>query len=155
MEDVRSSRYWVGAGALIGLLAALPLLAVQMADDAYIHARIVENLVANGQPAFNPGDLFKASSATGYVLLLAALSPVFGTLTAIKVVQAVALVATMVVAAVLVRAAPTNRLFAALALLGAAPMVFMSAYLGMETTIVAALMLSAALALQRGSLGRA
>lgn len=107
------------------------------------------------QPAFNPGDLFKASSATGYVLLLAALSPVFGTLTAIKVVQAVALVATMVVAAVLVRAAPTNRLFAALALLGAAPMVFMSAYLGMETTIVAALMLSAALALQRGSLGRA
>lgn len=42
-------------------------------DDAYIHFRIAEHLVAHGVPYFNPGEAVMGSSSAGWTILLAVL----------------------------------------------------------------------------------
>ncbi|RME99216.1 MAG: hypothetical protein D6768_15530 [Chloroflexi bacterium] len=65
---------------LLALLAALAVmfwlhsrLFAYADDDAYIHFRIAQNLATTGQPYFNPDDAVKASSSTGWTILLALL----------------------------------------------------------------------------------
>jgi hypothetical protein len=59
---------------LVGAAFALPCFFSPLFDDAYIHARIAEQLLSTGSAGFNPGALLKTDSATGYLLLLAALT---------------------------------------------------------------------------------
>jgi hypothetical protein len=79
-----TARRRTGAGpkhaiAALGLAVALLMLAAQLRlhpyafDDAYIHFRIAENFAAHGEPYFNPGEAVKASSSSGWTLLLAGL----------------------------------------------------------------------------------
>ena len=66
----------------LALAAALAVVLVPAAislrgglyDDAWIHLRIAEHLVATGAPEFNPGAPVLASSSTPWTLIVAALS---------------------------------------------------------------------------------
>jgi len=39
-------------------------------DDAYIHFRVVENIIERGEPYFNEGERVKTSTSTGWTILL-------------------------------------------------------------------------------------
>ena len=75
------------AGAL-GVLLCIPCFFSPLFDDAYIHARIAEQLLASGSAGFNPGTALKTDSATGYLLLLSGLSWLAGdAISALRAIQ--------------------------------------------------------------------
>ncbi len=151
----RTQFVWLITSILFGLVSATPVFQVDLFDDAYIHARIVEIFLQTGQPAFNLGDTFKASSSTGFILLLAALGTIFDTIFAMRLLEAVLIVSIFVLGGQLALYCKGNRLFATFALISAAPLVLLAAYGAMETPILVALMLGAALALCRNRYGLA
>lgn len=151
----RTQLVWLLASFLFGVVLAVPVFQVGLVDDAYIHARIVEIFLETGQPSFNVGETFKASSSTGFILLLAAMGTVFDTIFAMRLLEAVVIVAIFVLGGQLALHCNRNRLFAVFALFSAAPLVLLAAYGAMETPILVALMLGAALALCRDRVGLA
>jgi hypothetical protein len=134
---------------LLGLALALPAFATQLYDDAYIHARIVTNLLDHGYPAFNPGDHFKASSSTGYVLVLALASLFLDPLVAIRLIQAAVIVATVAALGSLGALLKVSRLRLALVGAAALPPFLIAAYGGMESSILGLLLVLAASAAAR------
>jgi len=88
---------------IIGLIAATALMLLLLSythlrlqdyahDDAYIHFRIASNLVDYGVPYFNPGEPVKASSSSGWTLLLSGvlwLSRLFGSATDLRTLAAI------------------------------------------------------------------
>ncbi len=133
----------------------LPIFWLELADDAYIHLRLVENFLQTGRPGFNDADTFKVGSSTGYILLLAMLSFVVEGPVAIRVVAMATAVAIGGLAVWTLRASSVPRLWASLFLLSAAPYVLLAGYGGMETPIIVALMLGAAISMQNGQAGPA
>ena len=120
---------------LLGLALALPLFATQLFDDLYIHARIAVNLLEHGYPAFNPGDQFKASSSTGYVIVLALASLVLDPVVAVRAIEAGVIAATIAAFGSLAAALDISRLKLALAGAVALPAFLVAAYGGMESSI--------------------
>ncbi|MDP5216507.1 hypothetical protein Q5Y75_04700 [Ruegeria sp. 2205SS24-7] len=155
MNTGKREYLWTVAPLALGALLAIPVFLAGLVDDAYIHARIVEALVQTGQPTFNLGDTFKASSSTGYIFLLAAMGTVFDTIFAMRLVEAAVIVSVFVLGAQLVRQLEAHQAFAAFALLSGVPFVLLAAYGGMETPIFVALMLGTALALRQDRFGLA
>lgn len=136
---------WIWAGFFLGVLAAAALRIDYFFDDAYIHARLAENLLTYGAPYFNPDTPYKAGSSTGYVLLIAALSVFFDAAYAILYVEIFVIIATMTGLFTLVSLSPSHRLRNALAALCVIPSLLTSAYGGMETSIMCLLITVAAI----------
>lgn len=73
------TRTFVALGAGMAVSVALHLNAHGLAlDDAYIHLRVAEHLLQHGVAHFNIGEAVKASSSTGWTLVLAAMGSLFG-----------------------------------------------------------------------------
>jgi hypothetical protein len=141
--------------ALIGLVAvalAAPCLFAPLFDDAYIHARLAQHLLESGRPDFNAGAGLKTDSATGYLLLVAAVSalvrdPVLG----LRAIQAASLALFVVQLWRFVRVARERTSAVDWLLFGCAlPPVLWAAYGGMETSLAAALLVSCAGCALRG-----
>ncbi len=140
-------------GALAGVLLAYPAMASIFLDDALIHARLADHIHALGLPIFNQGAVFKAGSSTGYVYLIALLSPPVGAQTAIRIIEFVTIALTVTGLAYLVGVSPGCRLGKLLAVLAVLPFFLLAAYGGMETPIVCLLMTMAAIACRYGRHG--
>jgi len=136
---------WILTGALFGVLLSIPALNSSLFDDAYIHARIAENVMAYGKPIFNVGDTFKAGSSTGFVLLVAALSRFFGVIGSIRVLEVGAIFFTVTGLFCLVGLSRGGRIRGFFYSLCAIPYVLLAAYGGMESPIMCALLVGAAL----------
>lgn len=146
----------LGSG-LLGALLAIPCFFSPLFDDAFIHARIAEQLAYTGSAAFNPGVLLKTDSSTGYLLLLAALSGLTRhAVAALRLLQG-ASVCLYVVAAYRLSLALVGRLTLLNVLLGCAslPPVLWAAYGGMETSTAALCLTVCATAHVRGQTARA
>ena len=137
---------WALTGFLLGLILAFPVYVSNLFDDAYIHARIVENFLTHGVPLFNIGEKFKAGSSTGYLFLIAALSKVWGVLGAIRYFEAFLIVATITSLFYLAGFSATHRGRNALAAISVIPFLLLAAYGGMETPVVCLLIAGAAIA---------
>jgi hypothetical protein len=137
---------WTLAGFLLGLILAVPVYVSNLFDDAYIHARIVENFLTHGVPFFNTGEKFKAGSSTGYLFLIAALSKVWGVLDAIRYFEAFMIVATITSLFYLAGFSANHRVRNALAAISVIPFFLLAAYGGMETPVVCLLIAGAAIA---------
>ena len=73
---IRSKNWliWFIILCLTGLLIALHVRLSQYAyDDAYIHFRVARNLFENGTPYFNPGEMVKVSTSSGWTIFLSLL----------------------------------------------------------------------------------
>lgn len=137
---------WALAGFLLGLILAAPIYVSNLFDDAYIHARIVENFLTHGVPFFNTGEKFKAGSSTGYLFLIAALSKVWGILGAIRYFEAFLIVATITSLFYLAGFSANHRARNAIAAISVIPFFLLAAYGGMETPVVCLLITGAAIA---------
>lgn len=135
---------------LLGSLLALPLFATQLYDDVYVHARVAINLVEHGAPAFNIGDHFKASSSTGYVIILAIASLILEPAVAIRLIQAAVVALTISTLASLCVSARVSLFKLTLVLAAVIPHFLIAAYGGMESSIVCLLWALAAKASVRG-----
>jgi hypothetical protein len=132
----------------LGSLALVSLLHVRfypfdVADDAYIHFRIVRAMVATGLPEFNPGEAVAATSSPLWTLLLAALAPLPGGIQVHAfVLTAVSLAGSAVLAAALLGEFGVGRPLA----LAYGAVVFVPLYLSalalMETPLAVALALA-------------
>lgn len=133
------------------------LLSPYAFDDAYIHLRIVESWLVTGQPNFNPGEAVKATSSTGWMLVLAALlSPLTEELRrshAIDIIRGIGLLASLgsawVVAILVARPSLTGisyRLLPAAAASVVLLLLLPSAVGLMETPVAALALLLAAVA---------
>jgi hypothetical protein len=136
---------------LLALALAPAAFATQLYDDAYIHARIAANLLEHGYPAFNPGDHFKASSSTGYVLVIALASLLLEPALAIRLIQAAVITVTIAAFASLAASLKVSRARLALAGAAALPTFLIAAYGGMESSILCLLWALAASADARGN----
>ena len=65
---------------------------VQIADDALITHRYVENFLANGEPYFNSGDRVLGLTSPGYFLMLSGISAIIPITIAYKLIAAAAYV---------------------------------------------------------------
>ncbi len=83
---------WLGYGVLALALAGMHIALMPYAfDDAYIHLRIARHLVEDGVPYFHLGEPLRASSSSGWTLVLAGLIALFGpSLTAVAAFEALA-----------------------------------------------------------------
>lgn len=66
---------------LVGIIGASLILAISNLsmppfDDAYIHGRLVRNLLTTGNPYFILGEKVKVGSSSGYILLLALITKI-------------------------------------------------------------------------------
>lgn len=104
MRSPRAKR-WLGYGLLALALAGVHVALLPYAfDDAYIHLRIARHLVENGEPYFHLGQPLRASSSSGWTLVLAGLIALFGpSLTAVAIVEALVTTACAAIYARLVR----------------------------------------------------
>jgi hypothetical protein len=131
---------------LLGAALAVPCFFSPLFDDAFIHARIAEQLLQTGSAGFNPGVLLKTDSATGYLLLLAAVSALTAdAVLALRLIQALT-VTLFVVQSYRLCLALQGRLtwtHAALSLLSLPPLLW-AAYGGMETSTAALCLLACA-----------
>lgn len=133
-------------GAFFGFALATPALFSNFFDDAYIHARIAENTIVYGTPTFNNGEIFKAGSSTGFVLLIAWLSKVFGILGAIRAIEFFSIFVTIASIFYLACSSGQQKTKALLVVLCITPFFLLAAYGGMETPIVCMLIAGAAIA---------
>ncbi len=125
---------------------AVPAFFTFLSDDAFIHARIAEHLFETGEPYFNLGVAFKASSSTGYTFVLAATRFFLDAEASIRTVTAVSIAALTILVfhflqLVGIRGLP--RLFYAFGLLSTS---VWAAYGGMETAIASSMITAAAIA---------
>lgn len=130
------------ASVLISGIFSVPVFWSLFFDDAYIHARIVRYFLEFGEPTFLLGETFKASSSTGYTLLVSLLSLVVGPIFAIQLFQ-VGAIFLFVFGSMLVFGLSDrgSRLVIVVAILASAPYLLVSAYGGMETSILPGLVL--------------
>jgi len=118
----------------LAILIASITFFTNLYDDAYIHARIVDNFFNFGSFAFNYGDNFKASSSTGYILLIAFINLFTGdSILSIRIIAFVGLLAYFYAASLLFRS--TNSYIAKACLIATAPFVVTTSFGGMETTL--------------------
>ena len=137
--------YYLSVCAL-ALMLAVPAFFTYLSDDAFIHARIAENLFVSGKPYFNEGAVFKASSSTGYTFALAGTRFFLEAETAIRTLTASSIAAlTILVFHFLEVVGITGlvRLFYAFGVLGTS---IWAAYSGMETAIASSFITAAAIA---------
>lgn len=135
---------------ILAVILALPALFSNLADDAYIHSRIVNNFLQEGLPYFNLEQRFKASSSTGYILTLAALAGQVGVVGAIRFVCFGSTLFFVIGMVFLLRKKELNEFNKVLIFLGATSPVLWAAYSGMETALVCALLVYSALAYKKG-----
>lgn len=140
-----STLLWLFGGLLVGVLLAIPALESYLYDDAYIHARVAENLSFHGIFAYTEGDHFKISSSTGYVLLLAVLMQVLTAEQAIRSVAGFTIIAVTTTLFMLVASLSRNRALGIATSVCLLPYMLLSAYGGMETPIACVLMVVAAI----------
>lgn len=147
-----SAQLGVALVALSAALLALPCLFSPLFDDAYIHARLAERLLATGRPDFNPGAGLKTDSSTGYLLLLAAVTALTrDVLLALRAIQAASVALYVVQFWRLLRARGELIGGVEWALFACAlPPVLWAAYGGMETSTAAVLLTSCAVCSLRG-----
>jgi hypothetical protein len=100
-------RRWLGYGLLALVLAGMHVALTPYAfDDAYIHLRIAQHLVEHGEPYFHLGQPLRASSSSGWTLVLAGLIALFGpSLRILAVLQALVTTAAAAIFARLARGA--------------------------------------------------
>jgi hypothetical protein len=122
--------YWV-----IALILSSLVFITDLFDDAYIHARVADNFIRYGKPFFNIHSSFKASSSTGYLLLISGLSKFVNAIFAIRVINFFSLLFYFAAIHLNVRNQKNNFLLKLFLLLSTAPIVLLSSYGGMETTL--------------------
>jgi len=129
-----------------------------VSDDAYIHARIAENLTATGHPFFNPGEAVMATSSPVWTLFLAAQRLLFGEFNVVPFWNAVFTGCAALAAYFLARAAGSSPRMtrstqgdALLPALLAIVALLDSSYMQMETPLAMALLLWSAVAFTRDS----
>lgn len=137
---------WIFGGILFGLFLAAPVINTNLYDDAYIHARIAENFLAYGVPIFNNGEIFKIGSSTGFVLLVAILSKIFGTIGAIRALEFCSIFLTIIGLFLLAGWSKEKSIKNIFPLLCIIPFLLHAAYGGMESPIVCMLIVGAAVA---------
>lgn len=145
-------RKWVFliTGCLLGLILIYPLSINYFYDDAYIHARLVENFLDYGQPVFNVNaPIFKVGSSTGYIFLISSFSIFFDPLSAIYYIESSCIIITLGSLSFLVAICSSSKnllrnLIIAIAII---PFFLVAAYGGMETPIVCMLLTIAAIAI--------
>lgn len=117
-------------------------------DDAYIHARIVDNFLRFGSFSYNLGDVFKASSSTGYISLIT-ITNLFtsDSVFSIRFINFAALISYGIVTYKLW--AITNSNLSKLSSIVPLPFVYGASWGGMEVTISLVCLLAAALFLIR------
>lgn len=119
-------------------------------DDAYIHARIADNLIKYGQPVFNIGsDFFKIDSSTGYLLLISSLSAFIDTLNAIVYVERISIILSISGLFYLTSLFPSNLIKNTIIIICIIPFFLLSAYGGMETSLSCMFMIIAVIFYQR------
>jgi hypothetical protein len=137
---------WMPLGIILGLLLALPCFHSSLFDDAYIHARISENALHSGIPVFNPDQIFKVDSSSGFVFLIAALSRYLGTLHAIRLITALSVFLTIYGIFWLSKFNQRKPITTLFTILCSIPPILIPAYGGMESPIVCVLMVAACIA---------
>lgn len=133
-------------GIVVGIAAAWPTLFSPLADDVYIHARIVDMYFRGFGWVYNIGQVYKASSSTGFVLVLTALSAWTGDV--IRTVRVVEFIAVFGIIQLYCWYCHVVDIRWRTSLVGwcAMPYVLAAAYLGMETPIVCLLLMAGVLA---------
>lgn len=133
-------------GVLVGLAAAWPTLFSPLVDDVYIHARIVDMYSHGLGFVYNSGQVYKASSSTGFVLVLTAISAWTGDVVhSVRLVEFVVVFATIQIYCWYCHVAGV-RWQTSLVGWSVLPYVLVAAYLGMETPIVCLLLMAGVLA---------
>jgi hypothetical protein len=141
---------WMWWGLFIGVIFAAPMSVDRFQDDAYIHARLAENLLIHGVPYFHPETAYKTGSSTGFVLLIAALSTLLNPLTAIICLQIFTVITTITALYILAGLSPSHWLRNALVAACLIPFFLMAAYGGMETPIFCLFITLAAIGWRHG-----
>jgi hypothetical protein len=118
------------------IICTAPVFFTNFFDDAYIHARLAENIRLLGEPFFNEGARFKAGSSTGYIYLIAIFQKIseFNLIQSIRYIEALTIfssVMSMIWLSSSNKNLKKNLLIAFLAL----PSLLWAAYGGMETPI--------------------
>jgi hypothetical protein len=142
------TRLGIGISCALGLALSVPCLFSPLFDDAYIHARIAEQLLRTGNPAFNPGTVLKTDSSTGYLLLLTGATFVMGSaVSALRAIQALCVLFYVPRLYLLAKALSGRPTFVHGALIVCAlPPLLWAAYGGMETSCAALCLLLGATA---------
>lgn len=118
---------------VLALILAIPCFFSTLTDDAYIHARIVRNFIETGFPCYNYGDAFKASSSTGYLLLLRLFSSFFDVLSSIRIVNFLAVFSVVLMFFQFCK--KSKNLLACFVIFLPIPSVLNTSYSGMETNL--------------------
>jgi hypothetical protein len=126
---------------IFGLVVSAVSLVSNLYDDAYIHARIVDNFFSHGEFSFNLGDTFKASSSTGYITLLSIINILFDdSVLSIRVLNTLAL--TIYFMLLLKLTTLTKNYISRLSLIMSIPYVMASSFGGMETALAVVMLLT-------------
>lgn len=131
---------WPIAGLALGTALATALNWSNFFDDAYIHARLAENWVHGGSPAFNTGMKVKTDSSTGYLLIVALFTHWIPAINAIRCIEAAVIPALTVSLFYLVGSFRTHLITRTGVALAILPFMLVAAYGGMETPVVCLLL---------------
>jgi hypothetical protein len=137
---------YLTVGMFLGIVLAVPMLASNFFDDAYIHARISENFLIDGAPLFNAGEKFKADSSTGYLFVISALSIFWGILDSIRYLEIAVIFITTISLFYLASFSISNGLRNIFVSTAIIPSMLWSSYGGMETSVICLLITWAAIA---------
>jgi len=118
------------------IICAAPVFFTNFFDDAYIHARLSENIRLLGEPFFNEGARFKVGSSTGYIYLIAIFQKIseFNLIQSIRYIEALTIFAS-VMSMIWLSSINVNLKKNLLITFLALPSLLWAAYGGMETPI--------------------
>ena len=139
---------------IFGLLVSSFSLVSNLYDDAYIHARIVNNFFSYGEFSFNAGDAFKASSSTGYLVLISIFNIFLDD--AVFSIRALNTITLTIYFTLLFKLSTlTENNISKLSLIMSIPFVMASSFGGMETALAVVMLLTSTLLLlkDRSALG--
>lgn len=128
-------------GCFVGISLTLFSSIELFFDDAYIHARIAENLSNFWQPAFNIGATpFKVDSSSGYIFLISLLNRFVSSIQVIYFLECLVVIITSILLSYCLALKAKSFLFGLVLIISLLPFFLVAAYGGMETPIVCLLM---------------
>ena len=136
---------WLLLGFLFAIYIALPALSKPLFDDAYIHARIANNLTNFGMPVFNQGANYKIDSSTGFVLLIALFSSFADVIYSIHLIVFLVISITILTVFSLPLLCQISYFKVCIFLACTLPFFLLSSYGGMETSLVCLLLILSAI----------
>lgn len=129
-------------GSILGVLLILFSSIDQFFDDAYIHARIAENISNFGQPVFNISSApFKVDSSSGYIFLISLLNHFASSIKIIYFFECLVIIVTCMLLGYCLVLRTKNFLLGFIILVSLLPFFLVAAYGGMETPIVCLFMI--------------